>query len=358
MRRQQRYITYGAVGIAIFAILFDILRQWLERKENGEKLSWDNYNGKQTIESAVIGGISGAALGHAYYRYKVYNEEQLPFDPDEYLLKLQAIENINSHPEVYDKVIACRNNVKKVLWDLFKDKMVCRPVDTGSFKKRTANISNYDLDIILPMRRNGFSSLREMYEYVFDALGRTFGNDVIIRKQTKAIALIFSVDGYDIYFDVVPGREIGNYLDGHELNLYIRPDWIWERGSSFKVNIHSQRSITVNQPEARKAVRLLKLYRDRNQLNLPTIIIEQCVAKAMSEEVFGVYRSLTENFVNCMDYIATKLNHVAIVDLANTNNNLNNKISDFDRRSISDRLFRDIASIEANPRFLKEIFEL
>jgi hypothetical protein len=356
MRRKQNYVTYGAVGVALFVVLIDVLRQWLERKESGEKLSWDNYDGKQTIKSAFIGATTGAALGYAYYKYKVYNEELIPFDPDEYLLKLDAIENINSHPETYDKVIAFRNNIKSRLWDLFRDQMVCKPVDTGSFRKRTANISNYDLDIILPMRRNSFSSLQEMYDYVFNALGRTFDNNVVIRKQTKAIALIFSVDGYDIYCDVVPGREIGNYLEDHELNLYVRPDWIWERGRSFKVNTHTQRSITVNQPEARKAIRLLKLYRDRNRLNLPTIIIEQCVVKAMSENVFGVYRSMTENLLNCMDYIAIKLSHTAIVDLANTNNNLNDKISDFDRGAISNRLASDINSIEKNFSFFKRNF--
>lgn len=358
MRRQQQHITCGAVGGVFIAMLADVLIQWLETRESGECFSWENYDGKRTIKSGIIGGIAGGALGYAYHKYKVCDEARFPFDPDEYLLKLLALEHINSNPEVYKSVALCMQNVKARLAELFKHQLVSGPENTGSYRKRTINISNYDLDIILPMRRDSYSSLKEMYEHVFNTLGQAFGNNVIVRKQTKAIGLIFSVDGYDIYFDVVPGREIGNYLEDHELNLYVRPEWLWERGGSFKTNVNDQKNFTVNQPEARKVIRILKIYSDRNNLQIPTTIIEHCVINALSDHIFGVYKSVIENLLNCMDYLVTKLNHAKIIDHANTNNNLNDKISDWNKFLIVNRLRKDIIAIENNPRFLKEMFEL
>lgn len=356
MKRQEKYVLEGVIWGLIIVVFFDILRQWLTKKEQAEKLCWENYDGQRTLKCGLVGGILGGGLGAAFYNFLIEKESKMPFDPDAYLLRQHAMENIKSNPEVFNKILTCRQRVKDSLKELFKGRLVCSPKDTGSFSKRTANISNYDLDIILPMKRSAYSSLKKMYDEVFITLVKAFGSFATIKKQTKAIALIFNVDGYDIYFDIVPGREIDNYLIDHKLNLYVRPDWIWQRGSSFKINAREQRDITIYKPEARKTIRLLKLYRDRNLLRLPSVIIEQCVVEALSDRLFGIYKSTTENLLNSMEHIAAKLNHMSIIDHSNTNNNLNDKISCYDRQFISSRLLNDINAVENNPRYLKEIF--
>jgi hypothetical protein len=111
-----------------------------------------------------------------------------------------------------------------------------------------------------------------------------------------------------IHFDIVPGSKINNYAVEKDLNLFVKPDWIWQMGSSFKTNIGIQKNMTKNKPEARTVIKLLKAYRDRNSLQLPTLMVEQCVVDALSENNFANYDSPTENHLNCMDFISKKWN--------------------------------------------------
>jgi hypothetical protein len=69
----------------------------------------------------------------------------------------------------------------------------------------------------------------------------------------------------------------------------------------------AQRNITLNKPEARQIIKLLKAYRDRNNYDLPTVIIEKCVVDAMSNNNFGIHPSITENLLNCMEFSWTKI---------------------------------------------------
>lgn len=87
---------------------------------------------------------------------------------------------------------------------------LCRKIRVR-FLRETAIGSNYDLDIVLPFKRNSYSSLEEMYYDVYEVIGKAFGDRATVTKQTKAIGLTFENNGNPIHFDVVPGREINNY---------------------------------------------------------------------------------------------------------------------------------------------------
>lgn len=139
-------------------------------------------------------------------------------------------------------------------------------------------------------------------------------------------------------------------------NLFVKPDLIFQNRSSFKINIDIQKRMTRNNPEARTVIKLLKVYRNRNCLNLSSLIIEQCVMEALTYNNYGVYYSPTENLLNCMAYIAKKMDKRCLRDVANTNNNLFNKISDQEKTSLSLQLSKDIERIDKNPRYIMEIF--
>src|SRR5690606_36098914 len=138
--------------------------------------------------------------------------------------------------------------------------------------------------------------------------------------------------------------------------LYVRPDWIWQKGTSFKANIGLQRAITVNQPEARRVIKLLKCYKDRNNLFLPTTIIEQSVIAAMSRQNFGIADSVTEDLLNCMYFLAKTLKRESLQDISNSNNNLFGKMNLWERSLVAWQLHNDLERIEDNPRYIKEIF--
>jgi hypothetical protein len=358
MRRQERHIVNGAlIGIGIGAFL-DILLQWLEHQKKGTEFNWENYNGWRTIKTAAATGAVGAGMGYVAYQYKLTQEAKLPFCSDEYLQKVLREEHIKADPLYFERVIKCREQLKQWLVNRFGYALVAPPEDTGSFFKRTAISSNFDLDIVLPFKKSSYSSLEEMYYDVFNAIGEKYFSLATVTKQTKAIGITFHNDGLPIHFDIVPGREIKNYLVEKDLNLFVRPKWVWQRGSLFKTNIGAQKKLTTNMPEVRKVIKLLKAYRDRNGLPLPTIIVEQCVIAALSNKNYGVHPSTTENLLNSMSFIAEMLGKQCLIDATNSNNNLLDKIEEIHRSYVSNQLLKDIKRIEDNPRYVKEVFEL
>lgn len=357
MRKQERHVVNGLLIGAGITALADILFQWIEHKDKGEDFTWDSYDGMRTFRNSLIGGAIGAGIGYGVYCYRINEEAKLPFNSDEYLKKILTEEHLKANPVFFKRVIEKREEVKQWLVDKFGADLVAMPEDTGSIPKRTAIGSKYDSDIILPFKKGSYDSLETMYNHVLEIVGAEFENEATITKHTKAIGLTFENGGKPIHFDIVPGREINNYAVEKDLNLYVRPDWVWQRGSSFKTNIGVQKNITVNKPEARRVIKLLKTYRDRNSLPLPTLMVEQCVVAALSDNNFGVHSSDTENVLNCMDYIATKMEHKNLIDIANSNNNLHDKLTSFQRSYIADQLNGDIRKIEENPRYIKEIFE-
>lgn len=355
MNRKEKFILYGALILTGTAALIDVLVQWWEKKEKGESLTWDNYNGKRTMKWALLGLGAGAGFGYLYYEYTIKEESKHPFHADEYLNKVLQEEHLKSDPQFFNSVVSLRKKVKQDMLNEFNLSLAAAPEDTGSFIKRTAIASNYDLDIILPFKKESYESLKDMYYDVHDRLTSIYGSKVQITKHTKAIGVTFIHQDQSVSFDIIPGREISNYHSTKDLNLYVRPDWYWQQGSSFKTNVDIQRRLTVNKPEARKVIRLLKRYRDRNNLNLPTVIIEQCATDAVSEDLYGVNYSGTENLLNGMHHIARKLENKTLIDAANSNNNLHDKMSDYEKIYVSNRLHSDIKKIETNPRYIQEI---
>ena len=356
MRRENKYILRGGlIGAGVFTAL-DIFLQFQEHKKN-PNLVQNKYNYMRTIKKGLFGFVVGGASGYLFHSRLTDKEQQLPFNSNTYLRNVLSNEHIKNDPSLFQDILKYRTEIKKWLANNFYYELASLPEDGGSFYKRTAIVSNYDLDIILPFKKTSFSSLKLMYNSVFDSIERKFKHRATISRRTKSVRLKFEDNGNYIYVDIVPGREVGNYQNDKKLNLYERPDWFWQNGSSFKIDVEKQKSIVLNLPEARKIIKLLKAYRDRNNLSLPTVIIEHAVVNALSNDQYGTSTSLSENLLNCMDYIANKIEGGRIVDVGNSNNNLNNSIGDMDRHLISGQIKSDLHRIENNPRYLAEIFE-
>jgi len=354
MRRQDRHIRNGAFITAACAVGIDIIRQADEKEKLGAKLTCENFDVMRGLRTGLLSGIAGGFAGYIYYHYSIFQEEKHPFSPDEFLNKILNSERIRTNTLSFQFLLRKRNNIKKFLESAYGNRLAHHPRDVGSFARRTNISTNYDIDIMAIFKSEAFSTLEEMSEDVYEKLFKKFSHTAIVSKHTKSVNLCFSFEGLEISFDVVPARL--THPGSKTSNLYIRPPWFWQRGKSFKTSPFIHRNLTSYFPEARKVIRLLKIYRDRNHLSLPGIIIEHAVVKAMSDNVFGTYNSITENLLNSMDFLASKLMHNSFKDLANGNNNLNAKLGNCERSALADLLQRDISKIETRPNYLKEIF--
>ena len=58
-----------------------------------------------------------------------------------------------------------------------------------------------------------------------------------------------------------------------------------------------------------------------------------------------------------MSHISKKITQSTLIDKANSNNNLHEKMDYYQRNNIAEQLNRDIERIEDNPRYIKEVFD-
>jgi hypothetical protein len=358
MRKKQKYILNGAVIGGGILVATDILLQWLESQNNGTKLTLQTFDFKRTFKIGALGSGIGGLVGYGLYLNDTAREKQIPFNSNRYLQKVLSSEYLRNDPIYFDSVLSKRELTRKWVMKQFENDLAGYPEYGGSLYKGTAITSEYDSDIIIPFRRNSYLSLKNMFEDVYEKVDEKFGSLAKVRMGSKAIELTFLNEEKDICIDLVPGREINNYRIDKELNLYIRPEWFWQDGSSFKANIRHQKSIVSNTPGAKRIIKLLKIYKRRNNLPLSKVLIEQAVVEAMSPKNYGYHSSEIENLLNSMSFISKKLKQKTLPDFSNSNNNLNGKYSEGERYSVATLLENDIARIENNPRYLKEIFEL
>lgn len=357
MRRKDRYISNGALiggGVAIFG---DILFQWLENLEKGKKFTWNNYDGIRTLRNGVIGAGVGAGVGYLAYEEVLIKESEDIFQSRTYLKKILTIENIKNSPNLLTKLNARRQKVKDIIISEFGEKLASKPEDVGSFFKRTAINSNYDLDIIIPFKKQSFSTLQDMFELVGEKLDMQFYKDAELTKQRRTLGLTFNIDSQEVHFDIIPGREVNDYKTERKLSLFVNPNGIWDKGSSTITHVRLEKESLFNKSKVRNTIKLLKVYRDRNNINLSSTIIEQCTLKALDISMYGE-RSDIENLVNSMFYIAEKLENERLPDSSNPNKNLNEKLSYNERLYIINRLKKDAINIENNERCLMEVFEI
>lgn len=357
MRKQDKYIYTGAFVAASITGLIDIYLQKEKLKINGQKLTWQNYDGLRTLKIMTFSGVAGGFVGNEVYNLEFQKEIKKPFSSDRFLKELINQENTNSDSNKLEELKSINTYVKETLNKELSHQLVNYPEDIGSLPKRTALASTYDSDIVLPIKKeNQFGSLSKMSNGIHKIIEDKFGDEAEIIKLRRASSLIFKGNNGLHKIDVIYGREIDNYTTDKKLNLYVRPSSFWQEGTSFKTDINIQKNLLVNKPKVREAIKVLKKYRDKNNLALENVLIEHIALNALASCEYGKECSTTENFLRCMDYMSNKLLKTKILDLANSNNNLLNKIDYPSKQTALNFINNDLSKIKSNPHYVKEIF--
>lgn len=148
-------------------------------------------------------------------------------DKSQHLESVIKTHQITKEEQLLNKHIQKKNEVKEALEENYGEN-VYSLFNSGSYAKNTAINIKFDFDLVSPFKRNAFgsnSTLREMYEDVYNFLYEKFKNEAEVKKQKVSIGLMFYEDSdRDIVkIDVVPGRELtqDQYKDNENLNLYV-----------------------------------------------------------------------------------------------------------------------------------------
>jgi hypothetical protein len=260
--------------------------------------------------------------------------------------------------------------VKEALEGNYGDK-IYSPFNSGSYAKNTAMNLKFDFDMVAPFKRNAFGSngtLKEMYEDVYDFLYEKYKDVAEVRKQKVSIGIHFHADddGDVVKIDVVPGRELtqDKYDETEDLNLYVYNKYgTIEAGSErIKTNVKAQINnikdrATKEKDSIRKIIRLLKVWKN-TKLSSPakSFFLELITIKAFDNK--DISGNLWDKLEAVLEYIRDEVTKDAFTlkDPGNSNNDLIDTLTSFDRQNLSDDMKLILERIEDNDENIKTYF--
>jgi hypothetical protein len=262
--------------------------------------------------------------------------------------------------DLVGKYKAKREEVKNALVEKYVDKAY-EIFNSGSFKKHTAINIKFDLDLVIPFKRNSFDTLEKMFDDVYDFLYEKYKDEATVKKQKVSIGITFDADddGDVVCIDVTPGRELNQdkYSEDKYLNLFVNSTYgmIAEK-SYLQTNIHSQIDHIKSKGDERKIIRLLKIWKFTNGEKYKSFLFELITIKAFDK--VDVSGNLWDMLKTVMEYIRDNVtkDNFKLIDPGNSNNDVINTLESHDRTNLSNRMDTIIKRIEDNSENIKSYF--
>lgn len=278
---------------------------------------------------------------------------------------LQSV--LDTHKMVHiDKLVTKHKNKRDEINEALKNNYIGNiytPINSGSFGKHTAINIKFDLDIIVPFKRNAFTTLQNMYDDVFVFLEDKYKDVATVRKQKVSIGVLFNedADGDCVNIDVVPGRELSqdDYKESYNLNLCFNEDhWGFAKGSYTKTNIQAQIDHIKSKENERKVIRLLKIWKHTNSEKYKSFLFELITIKAFDKA--DISGSLWDKLKGVLEYIRDNVakEEFTLKDPGNTNNDVIQTLESYERTWLSNKMSNIINRIEENSENIKTYFPI
>ncbi|STY79820.1 nucleotidyltransferase domain-containing protein [Moraxella catarrhalis] len=238
-----------------------------------------------------------------------------------------------------------RDEIKAFLNEQYGSK-IYESFNSGSYKKHTAINTKFDLDLVVPFKRNSFSTLEEMFDDVFEKLTEKYQNETDVKKQGVSIGLTFNEED-EINIDVVPVRETSQNTFSKEKNLNLHKT----QGNGYlKTNIHAQIEHIKAKENERKVIRLLKIWKACHQYKYKSFFIELLVIKAYEKS--SPQGNLWEQFKTVLNYVIDNIQseNFTLKDPGNSNNNLALSLDDTKKTILVSQLKSMLVQIESNEK--------
>jgi len=279
----------------------------------------------------------------------------------DYLQEVLETHRMSHVNPLTDKYRAKRKEVKENLESHYST--IYSPINSGSFAKHTAINTKFDLDTIVPFKRNAFNTLEDMFDSVYQVLHQEYQNVATVRKQKVSIGIEFHMDsdGDIISLDIVPGREQNQdrYNEDKNLNLFINSQYgVLKEKTYIKTNIQAQIDHIKAKENERKIIRLLKIWKNSNSENYKSFLLELITIKAFtSQDLNG---NLWEKLKAVMTYIKDNVTQegFTLKDPGNSGNNIIDTLESYERKMLSDTMSTMLTHIEDNEDTLKLYFPL
>lgn len=263
----------------------------------------------------------------------------MSLNKSKYLQQVLESYRMSHVDDLMEKYKEKREIVKDALVDKFKDQIVTRAINSGSYAKHDAINIKFDLDVCQPFKRNAFDTLEEMADAVFDFFNEEFEDDDFVkyktRKQCVSTGITFVIDGDEIQMDIVPGRELSSddYVETNRLNLYVRPKLL-QPASTTQTNIQKHIELVKGKNAERSIVRLLKVWKtNRNNSRLKSFFVELITIKAF-EKCSDVPSDIWEQLEMVLEFIRDNVKTIRLEDPANSNNVVSDIMTNTEKESL------------------------
>ncbi len=278
----------------------------------------------------------------------------------EYLQNVLETHNMSHIEKLLDKYKSKRDVVKEAIEEKYTSD-IYNPINSGSFAKHTAINNKFDLDIVVPFKRDSFPTLKELFDDIYEFLNEKYKTEANVRKQKVSIGIEFYADNDNdiISLDIVPGREPikDGYPSEKDLNLHINSRFgFLEPNTYIKTNIQAQIDHIKAKENERKIIRLLKIWKSSNNEQYKSFLLELFTIKAFEkEEISG---NLWEKLKSVMIYIRDNVtkDNFTLKDPGNSNNNVLDTLDDWERENLSNKIENIINNIENNEDNIKSYF--
>lgn len=257
-----------------------------------------------------------------------------------------------------------RDEIKEALEQEYSDNIYA-PFNSGSFAKYTAINTKFDIDLVAPFKRKSFDTIESMFEEVYDFLEKKYRQNGIahVRKQKVSIGVRFFADedGDEINIDVVPGRELttDDFPSTKKLNVYFNENqWGFSKGTYTQTNIQAQIDHIKGKENARKIIRLLKIWKNSNNEPYKSFLLELATIKAFDN--IDVSGDLWEKLKTVMEYIKDNIvnDSFKLIDPGNSNNDVLSAMESWERSNLANKLENIIDRIEENSENIKSYFPI
>lgn len=264
----------------------------------------------------------------------------MAFDKNKHLDCVLKSHNIENNETLMISYRAKRDEVREDLKLKFGNE-IYRVIHSGSYKKKTAVNVKFDMDLVIPFKKATADTLANIYSDLFNYFNTEYRKKDLtlleVKKQKVAIGLIFLVDGEMLDLDIVPGREIDVYEEDGNLNVYVNDVMgLVPKSSYIKTNIQKQIDSIRNNGTARETIKLLKVWKRRNNGQIKSMVIELITVKALNEYSGNLDKWSMLKYT--MEYIRDNIQTVRLIDPGNSNNVVSDSLDESQKVAISDSM--------------------
>lgn len=231
---------------------------------------------------------------------------------------------------------------------------------SGSYAKHTAVNIKFDMDLCVNFKRTAFTTLRTMYDDVYeyldsDEFGDEVGDLTEVRPQKVSVGLFFLVDDEVLNFDITPGRRISDAdPDCYDLNLCLNDE---DSSGRMKTNIAKQIAHIKGRKKERETVKLLKVWKFAHFPKLKSFLLELLTIESFDVKgEANIPSGRWERLKLTMEFIRDNIETINLHDPGNSGNNVTNSLTDRQKTKLAKEMKRALKQVDKDSNKLKFYF--